>query len=262
MIRVGAERTGRRGEVALRNPDWTRDEAILALDLFMRAGKRQLSPSHPDVVELSRLMQRLPYHQPKERSESFRNPNGISMILGNFLGIDPEYSGLGLGRNNQIQKEVWDEFAPDEARLRRVAGAIVAVAELPLLRGPQRFPLEAEQVFPEGLLLTTLHLNRERNTRAVSRKKQSVLEKFGRLECEACGFDFEQVYGELGDGFAECHHIRPLAELPFRRETKLGDLAIVCSNCHRMLHRSRPVPSVESLKRLVTSLRKTATSSV
>jgi 5-methylcytosine-specific restriction protein A len=94
----------------------------------------------------------------------------------------------------------------------------------------------------------------ERNPRAVARKKQSVLEKSGRLECKVCG-DFERVYGILGHGFAECHHILPLSELPFRRETRLIDLVVVCANCHRILHRSRPVLDVERLKRIVASLR-------
>jgi 5-methylcytosine-specific restriction protein A len=177
------------------------------------------------------------------------------MILGNFLGIDPEYPGSGLGRSNQIQKEVWDEFAADPLRLRRVASAISAGADIPILQEPEQSPLDATEVFPEGLILTTLHLMRERNSKAVARKKQSVLATSGRLECEVCEFDFERVYGSLGHGFAECHHILPLSELPFRRETRLVDLVVVCSNCHRMLHRSRPVLDVGSLKQVVASLR-------
>jgi predicted HNH restriction endonuclease len=28
-----------------------------------------------------------------------------------------------------------------------------------------------------------------------------------------CGFDFKDKYGELGEGFAECHHTIPVSEL-------------------------------------------------
>jgi serine/threonine protein kinase len=59
----------------------------------------------------------------------------------------------------------------------------------------------------------------------------------GRLACEACGFDFAQVYGKLGEGFIECHHTKPVSKLRKGDKTKLSDLALVCANCHRMLHR-------------------------
>ncbi len=32
------------------------------------------------------------------------------------------------------------------------------------------------------------------------------------LECEVCGFNFEEVYGQRGEGFIEGHHIKPLSE--------------------------------------------------
>jgi 5-methylcytosine-specific restriction protein A len=71
----------------------------------------------------------------------------------------------------------------------------------------------------------------------------------GRLACEVCNFDFGVVYGELGTGFAECHHKLPLSEGV--RRTRLEDLAIVCSNCHRMLHRRSLSLSIEQLAELV-----------
>ncbi len=83
-------------------------------------------------------------------------------------------------------------------------------------------------IFVEGEVLTRLHLIRERSTDAVRRKKERVLSETGRLACEACGFDFSEVYGPLGEGFAECHHTQPLANLAGERATRLTDLAIVC----------------------------------
>ena len=65
------------------------------------------------------------------------------------------------------------------------------------------------------------------------------------LKCEVsgCGFNFEKAYGALGMGFAEVHHLRPLARSG-PCITTLDDLAIVCANCHRMIHRGgqcRPI---------------------
>jgi 5-methylcytosine-specific restriction protein A len=47
-------------------------------------------------------------------------------------------------------------------------------------------------------------------------------------------------YTALGRGFIECHHLAPLAELAADRVSRLSDLALVCPNCHRMIHRRRP----------------------
>lgn len=69
--------------------------------------------------------------------------------------------------------------------------------------------------------------------------------------CCVCGFDYARVYGEWGAGFAEVHHIVALggAEAVIRETDPATDLAIVCANCHRMLHRRRSsVLSVEELK--------------
>ena len=121
---------------------------------------------------------------------------------------------------------------------------------------PDRIALDAvdDISVAEGRELLRLHRSRERNRGLVARKKRRVLTKTGRLECEACGFDFAAVYGELGAGFAECHHTQPLAQGAGERRTALTDLAVVCANCHRMLHR-RPWRTVSELSQLLRSLR-------
>ncbi|MDG2535249.1 HNH endonuclease [Sphingomonas sp. HITSZ_GF] len=61
-------------------------------------------------------------------------------------------------------------------------------------------------------------------------------------KCTACGFDFEAAYGEWGAGFCEVHHLSPLGKAENARLTNpLYDLAVVCANCHRMIHRRRGV---------------------
>ena len=235
----------------MRNPDWVRDEVILAMDLYFRAGRRQLPPEHQDVILLSDLLSRLPIHARRGRDETFRNPNGISMILGNFLGVDPEHETPGLSRNNRLQEEVWREFAGRPKDLRQVADAIArACAILPQDSVRIDEPVE-DEVLPEGRVLTRLHLLRERSRALVERKRERTLARTGRLACEVCDFDFARVYGELGIGFVECHHLVPLAELPRVRTTRLTDLAIVCANCHRMLHRTRPTITIIELRTLI-----------
>jgi 5-methylcytosine-specific restriction protein A len=68
------------------------------------------------------------------------------------------------------------------------------------------------------------------------------------LNCEVCGFSFLDAYGELGEGFIEAHHKNPMSLQEGEIKTTLDDIALVCSNCHRMLHKGNPVLSVEELK--------------
>lgn len=79
------------------------------------------------------------------------------------------------------------------------------------------------------------------------------------LACMACGFEFEKAYGELGAGYAEVHHMIPLAEAATRRTDPGTDLAVLCANCHRMVHRRREV--CLSLDELKQHLRRTASES-
>lgn len=100
----------------------------------------------------------------------------------------------------------------------------------------------------EGQAQYVYHLRRERNRAVIEAKKAQALATHGRLRCEVCCFDFGAFYGELGEGFCEVHHTIPLAALDGKRVTTLADLAILCSNCHRVLHRHKPMPSISELR--------------
>ena len=75
----------------------------------------------------------------------------------------------------------------------------------------------------------------------------------GRLPCEVpnCCFDFEATYGDLGRQFAHVHHLKPLAEADADGYmTTLADMAVVCANCHAMIHRGgdcRPLKDVSPM---------------
>jgi hypothetical protein len=84
------------------------------------------------------------------------------------------------------------------------------------------------------------------------RERSSALSRMCKarddFRCQVCGMKFEEVYGELGEEFAEAHHLKPLSQLSGKVETKPKDLATVCANCHRMLHRMDGKP--KDLERL------------
>ena len=68
--------------------------------------------------------------------------------------------------------------------------------------------------------------------------------------CEVCGFDFKERYGDIGEGYIEGHHTKPVSEMSEIEQTMVEYIALVCSNCHRILHRKRPWHSVSELKDL------------
>jgi len=85
----------------------------------------------------------------------------------------------------------------------------------------------------EGKAVRVEYLRRVRS--AINRQK--AIEIHGTA-CAVCGFDFHKTYGDLGRGFIEVHHLKPLGES--EEETEVNpetDLIPLCANCHRMIHR-------------------------
>jgi HNH endonuclease len=107
----------------------------------------------------------------------------------------------------------------------------------------------------EGGYRMVSHLKRERNRSIVEAKKAAVLKSKGSLSCEVCSFDFSVTYGSLGEGFCEVHHLSPLSASNENVTTTLDDLAVVCSNCHRIIHRSNPMLSVAELSKVIRASR-------
>lgn len=104
----------------------------------------------------------------------------------------------------------------------------------------------------EGTWKENMHKYRERNNSLVYKKKNEALRK-GKLFCECCNFDFSKAYPTVGSGFIECHHKIPIHQ--GARITSIDDLALVCANCHRMLHRKNikdEYYTVEALKEIIT----------
>ena len=71
--------------------------------------------------------------------------------------------------------------------------------------------------------------------------------------CMACAFNFYNFYGERGKDYIEVHHLTPLSTLEEEFEINPAtDMAVVCSNCHRMIHRERNnILSIDELKQII-----------
>jgi 5-methylcytosine-specific restriction enzyme A len=231
-----------------RRQAWLRDELILALDLYTREGKAAPADSRQRVSELLRAM---PIEHELTADPKFRSEKAVSYKLHNFVAIDPNDPTEGFPHGGTGDAEVWHVFADDPARLTATAAAITADIESgnsePVPIGGDEEDVDA----PEGRLLTVRHRQRERNRKLVTAKKKLAMDRHGHVACEVCGFDFGERYGARGEGFIECHHTVPVKDLKPGSRTRLADLVLLCSNCHRIVHRRTPWLEVQDLAMLL-----------
>lgn len=233
----------------MRNPKWHRDEIILALDLYFDKDLGSVDKKNPKIIALSKLLNSLPIFEFKPDENTFRNPNGVSLKLSNFMAMDPNYHGQGMEAYSKLDKEVFEKYSNDRFLLKKIANEIRRVAgnrelsmEIFKIEDDENSKLDSVQ---EGQVLYKLHKFRERDSRIIEAKKKKVYQEKGELSCEACLFNFENKYGKMGKGFIECHHLIPLSKFESNKETSLKDLSLLCSNCHRMIHRDLSIDTIQ-----------------
>jgi Rad3-related DNA helicase len=102
---------------------------------------------------------------------------------------------------------------------------------------PQRFRLNwSDRTFQEGQRrdVTLSRIERDPSVR------KAALAHYG-LKCMGCGF-VPKVVSQL-----EVHHLNPVAE-GGERLTGLGDVAVLCANCHRWAHSAEPPLTLAALR--------------
>jgi len=62
---------------------WTRDEFIVAFNLYLTIEYKKISDQNPDVIKLANLIN--------------RTPGSISIRLANFASVDPYHQQRGAG---------------------------------------------------------------------------------------------------------------------------------------------------------------------
>lgn len=212
------------------NPSWTRDETILALELYFDCEGKIPSGRDQRVVGLSELLRQLPYHSEASKRESFRNGDGVAFKLQNLRQVA---TGHGLGNVSQMDRKIWSEFGSRPEAVKQMAevirGNIAAVQVMP----PQE--AEEDEEFFEGRVATIVHNRRERNSRLRS-QLIDLRRKGDGLACEVCGATGPTGSEALAEAIFEAHHIIPLSAAP-ERKTRLADMALLCANCHKLIHR-------------------------
>jgi putative restriction endonuclease len=86
--------------------NWTREQTIIALNLYCKIPFNRVSSNHPDIIRIAKIIE--------------RTPNSVKMKIGNFGSFDPELKKrgiVGLGNTSKLDKLVWDEFNNDWSNL-------------------------------------------------------------------------------------------------------------------------------------------------
>lgn len=197
-------------------------------------------------------------------------PNTIVSLTPTRVLVETETGHRNYASLRELQELANRVYSGEEVTVplrRRSAFYMAVLVELPevdfalnprrvwLRDPPAAFDAEYSELFSdeeparatEGRAAYRRHRVRERSPVLRRLKKEGVLAAVRRLVCEVCGFDYAERYGPIGQGYIECHHKIALAAED-ERETTLEDLALVCASCHRMLHRSAPMMTIEELR--------------
>ena len=78
---------------------WTREETIIAFNVYCKIPFKSSSKSHPTIIKYANIIG--------------RSPSALNMKVGNFGRLDPELKKqgiVGLAHGSKLEEEVWDEF--------------------------------------------------------------------------------------------------------------------------------------------------------
>ena len=87
--------------MAINNP-WTREQTIIALNLYCRIPFNKVSSRHPEIIRIAEIIG--------------RTPNSLKMKIGNFGSFDPDLKRrgiVGLGNTSKLDEQIWNEFNAD-----------------------------------------------------------------------------------------------------------------------------------------------------
>ncbi|WP_438997784.1 HNH endonuclease [Candidatus Puniceispirillum sp.] len=103
----------------------------------------------------------------------------------------------------------------------------------------------------EGKKKLVSHYVRERSSKLRKCKLQKVIKEHGHLKCECCDTTGDTYLPEIRKRVFEVHHKIPLADIDTKIEMTVDDLALLCANCHRAIHATNPLLSVEEFKNIL-----------
>jgi 5-methylcytosine-specific restriction protein A len=187
----------------------------------------------------------------EEAIQDFSDPLDLKL---DFIPKETTTRRLGLAyeAGNIASKFYNRNEIPDEAVLINDLAKLLEIyfalfEKVSLDKNSQIFDEKEDEWF-EDLTKCRIHRIAERNQTLSKRVKQLQ----GYI-CQACDFNFEARYGEIGKEFIEAHHTVPISSLNKIKIQldPMQDFTVLCSNCHRMIHRIKPTPTLEEFKKIL-----------
>lgn len=228
--------------------NWTSEELLLAAYWYHKADYRLLDDTSPEAQELSNILRgTICFHPQQDRDSNFRSANSVAQKIRNIADTN---SGSGPKSNGSKGDGPALRAFLDNADLAvQEAEAILEAIRLQA-RKSVALPSLEEVAYEEGGTLLVAHYKRERSPKLRAKKIEDVRRKGLKICCDVCDFDFGRVYGERGEGYIEVHHVTPL-HIAGLSTTRLQDLALLCANCHRMIHNKKEWLTPLELKSIV-----------
>lgn len=217
--------------------NWTLPELILASDLVFQNQRRELRQRDERVQLLSDLLRSNWVHPLEGRPSNFRSSASVARKTSNIATALPGYAGATT-RGGKLERAVIADFCTDPSGMHQIAEAL----RDSIKDGVTTFPLDAAEPgndtssAREGSVKSYIGKRRERDPKLRVAKIKATISAGEPIACEVCSFDFEMTYGTRGHGYIEVHHKNPL-HVTGEVVTQLDDLALLCANCHRMIHR-------------------------
>jgi 5-methylcytosine-specific restriction protein A len=192
----------------------------------------------------------------RKRLADYQTILGVTSVeLGSTARLPGDYAaGHDLGATYSL------DSIPDEATLQNDLRNIIRAYRALIYRGGIEGDVEAQSDLtlefniPNQTSITetrkySFHRKIERNRTAAKNAK-----KFHGTTCQACNLRFDERYGPIGEGFIEAHHLKPIATLEEGKPVQYdiaADFAVLCANCHRMIHRSTDPSDLDAFKSLI-----------
>lgn len=134
-----------------------------------------------------------------------------------------------------MDKSVWNEFGDKPDIVARIAAEIIEDSVLYNENEQLNSTVSDEEAFAEGKIITETHKRKERN-KNIRKTIIAIRKKNNTVFCDLCGMKpyFDDSIDECA--IFECHHIIPLSQSGGLVETKIDDIAFLCSNCHKAIH--------------------------
>lgn len=146
----------------MKNSNWTREQTIVAFNLYCKIPFNRVGSNHPDIVRIAKIIG--------------RNANSVKMKIGNFGSFDPELKKrgiVGLSNASKLDKEIWDEFNNDWEKLAFESEFLIAkfsekkieevadieISEIPIGKERERFvKTRVNQSFFRSMILSSYNL--------------------------------------------------------------------------------------------------------